>query len=72
MGQRVMEIADLVTPAGVVPSLKASSKKQALQELARKASDLSTLDEREWARFLANVIDLPIPLPPTRQEIGGA
>lgn len=42
-----MEIADLVTPAGVVPSLKASSKKQALQELARKASDLSTLDERE-------------------------
>ena len=42
-----MEIADLVTPAGVVPSLKATSKKQALQELSKKAADLSRLDERE-------------------------
>jgi PTS system nitrogen regulatory IIA component len=42
-----MEIADLVAPAGILPSLKVSSKKQALQELAKKASDLSGLDERE-------------------------
>src|SRR5438046_581895 len=42
-----MEIADLVTPAGVVPSLKATSKKQALQELSKKASDVCGLDERE-------------------------
>ena len=47
LGQRVMEIADLVTPAGVVPSLKATSKKQALQELSKRAADLSRLDERE-------------------------
>jgi len=32
-----MEITDLVTPAAVVASLKATSKKQALQELARRA-----------------------------------
>jgi PTS system nitrogen regulatory IIA component len=42
-----MDIADLVAPAGILPSLKVSSKKQALQELAKKASDLSGLDERE-------------------------
>ena len=42
-----MEIADLVAPAGILPSLNVSSKKQALQELAKKASDLSGLDERE-------------------------
>jgi len=42
-----MEIADLVTPAGVVPALKVTSKKQALQELSRKAAELSGLEERE-------------------------
>jgi nitrogen PTS system EIIA component len=42
-----MEIADLVAPAGILPSLKVSSKKQALQELSRKASELAGLDERE-------------------------
>ena len=41
-----MEIADLVTPAGVVPSLKATSKKQALQDLARRAAELTGEAER--------------------------
>ena len=42
-----MEIADLVTPAGVVPSLKATSKKQALQEIAAKAAESTGRSERE-------------------------
>ena len=41
-----MEIADLITPAGVVPNLRATSKKQALQELARRAADITGLAER--------------------------
>ncbi|MBM3523180.1 MAG: PTS IIA-like nitrogen regulatory protein PtsN [Alphaproteobacteria bacterium] len=41
-----MEISDLVTPKAVVPSLKATSKKQALQELARRASELTGEHER--------------------------
>ena len=35
-----MELADLVTAAAVLPSVKATSKKQVLQEIAHKASDL--------------------------------
>ena len=41
-----MEITDLVTPATVVASLKATSKKQALQELARRAAELTGEQER--------------------------
>ena len=41
-----MEISDLVTPAAVIASLKATSKKQALQELARRASELTGENER--------------------------
>jgi len=41
-----MEISDLVTPAAVVAALKATSKKQALQELARRASELTGEPER--------------------------
>ena len=33
-----MEFADLVSPEGVIANLKATSKKQALQELARRAA----------------------------------
>jgi nitrogen PTS system EIIA component len=40
-------IADLVTPERVVASLKATSKKQALQELARRAAQLLGRHERE-------------------------
>lgn len=38
-----MELADLVTAAAVLPSVKATSKKQVLQEIAHKASDLHGL-----------------------------
>jgi PTS system nitrogen regulatory IIA component len=41
-----MEIADLLSPAAVVPHLKATSKKQALQELATRAARLTGLNER--------------------------
>ena len=41
-----MEISDLITPATVVPSLKVTSKKQALQELSRIGADITGLEER--------------------------
>jgi PTS system nitrogen regulatory IIA component len=41
-----MEIVDLITPVGVIPNLRATSKKQALQELAKRAADLTGLHER--------------------------
>ncbi|MBI2242210.1 MAG: PTS IIA-like nitrogen regulatory protein PtsN [Magnetospirillum gryphiswaldense] len=41
-----MDIADLITPAAVIPNLRATSKKQALQDLAKKAAELTGLHER--------------------------
>jgi len=41
-----MEISEFLSPAGIVPSLKAGSKKQLLQELARHAAAIAGLDER--------------------------
>ena len=41
-----MDAALLQAPAAVVANLKATSKKQALQELARHAAKLTGLDER--------------------------
>ena len=41
-----MEINDLLVPDGVIADLKATSKKQALQDLARRAADVSGLHER--------------------------
>jgi PTS system nitrogen regulatory IIA component len=41
-----MDIADILTPTAVVPALRATSKKQALQELARRAEALIGVDER--------------------------
>ena len=41
-----MEIADLLTPDSVLSPLRATSKKQALQELARRAAELTGLHER--------------------------
>jgi PTS system nitrogen regulatory IIA component len=41
-----MEIADLISPESVVPNLRATSKKQALQELARRAAELTGMHER--------------------------
>ena len=42
-----MNIADLITPAAVVARLRVSSKKQLLQELAKRAAELSGCGERQ-------------------------
>ena len=42
-----MPLTDVLTPEAVLPALKASSKKQALQDLAEQAAKLSGLPERE-------------------------
>ena len=41
-----MEISDLLAPEGVSADLKATSKKQALQELAKRAQEVTGLAER--------------------------
>jgi len=41
-----MEIADLLSPDAVLSHLKATSKKQVLQEMAHKAAGLTRLPER--------------------------
>ena len=41
-----MDIANLLSPEAVIPKLHATSKKQALQELARHAAALAGLHER--------------------------
>src|SRR6185369_15283869 len=44
--ERLMTITDLVAPEAILPALKVNSKKQALQELAAKAAELSGQNER--------------------------
>jgi PTS system nitrogen regulatory IIA component len=41
-----MDIADLITPRGIVAQLRAANKKHALQELARRATAMTGLHER--------------------------
>ena len=41
-----MEIADLLTPSAVIANLRATAKKQVLQELARRAATLTGESER--------------------------
>lgn len=41
-----MEISELIGPDSVVANLRATSKKQALQELAKRAADITGLHER--------------------------
>ena len=41
-----MEITDLISPNAVIPNLRATSKKQALQDLARRAAEIVGLHER--------------------------
>ncbi len=41
-----MPLLDFLAPAAVIPALRASSKKQALQELSDVAAGLTGLDER--------------------------
>jgi PTS system nitrogen regulatory IIA component len=47
VARKAMELDSILTVDSVIPHLKASSKKQALQELARKASEISGLEQRE-------------------------
>ena len=42
-----MELTDLLDGECVVANLRATSKKQALQELARRAADITGIDERK-------------------------
>lgn len=41
-----MEIVDLITPQHVIPKLRVTSKKQALQELSRFAAEITNQHER--------------------------
>lgn len=41
-----MEISALIRPEGVIANLRATSKKQTLQELARRAAQLTNIPER--------------------------
>ena len=41
-----MEIADLITPGSVVAQLRPANKRQAIQELAKRASVMTGLQER--------------------------
>ena len=42
-----MPLGDLLAPDAILPALKVSSKKQAIQELAAKAAELTGLPERD-------------------------
>jgi len=42
-----MEITDLLDPSGVIPTLRVTAKRQALQELARRAATLAGEDEHK-------------------------
>ena len=41
-----MNVSDLITPQSVIAALHATSKKQVLQELAKRAAQLTGLHER--------------------------
>jgi nitrogen PTS system EIIA component len=47
-----MPLTDLVAPQAVVPALKVNSKKQAIQELAARAAELTGHGEREILEIL--------------------
>jgi PTS system nitrogen regulatory IIA component len=47
-----MPLIDLVAPHAVVPALKVNSKKQAIQELAARAAELTGHSEREILEIL--------------------
>lgn len=48
-----MEIADLLAPRGVIAHLRVSNKKQALQEIARRAAPLTGIADRRLYDVLA-------------------
>jgi len=47
-----MEITDLITPESVVPNLKVTSKKHALQEISKRMAENYDLTEREIFEIL--------------------
>ncbi len=47
-----MDISDLITPSTIVPNFKVTSKKQALQELARLGAEIAGVGEREIFEIL--------------------
>jgi len=49
----LIEIADLLTPRGVIAQLRVSNKKQALQEIARRAATQTGIAERRVHEVLA-------------------
>ncbi len=49
LGTLNMEMTDLIDPGSVVANLRVTSKKQALQELAKRAAELTA--QPEWAIF---------------------
>jgi PTS system nitrogen regulatory IIA component len=49
----LIEIADLLSPRGVVAQLRVSNKKQALQEIARRAATQTGIAERRIYEALA-------------------
>ena len=51
-----MEIAELLRPEGVVANLRAASKKQALQELAKRAAEMPELKGRIAERDIFEVL----------------
>lgn len=42
----MIDIAELITPQAVVPSLRVANKRQLLQELAKRAAPLAGVDEK--------------------------
>jgi PTS system nitrogen regulatory IIA component len=49
-----MQIADLLTPRTVIPQLRVTGKKQALQEIAKRASAITGCGERQIYEVLAD------------------
>lgn len=41
-----MDIADMIDPSAIIPKLRVTSKKQALQELAKRAAEITGQSER--------------------------
>ena len=53
-----MQIADLLTPRTVIPQLRVSGKKQALQEIAKRAAAITGCGERQIYEVLADRVRL--------------
>src|SRR3954447_963602 len=47
-----MPLSDLIAPSAIIPALKANNKKQAIQELAARAAELTGQNERSILEIL--------------------